>query len=144
MLFERFRYDEAYRLFGEALNATGRPIVYSICPLIAGCDASIWTYYKDYAHMSMNQCVQKDNTDTFASLLYHIDDNNAFPERALAAGPGYWNDLDFLMVGYKELKAWEQPQTLQECVICQHEKQAGEAFGLIEPCSSFVWQLSGS
>ena len=27
---------------------------------------------------------------------------------------GYWNDLDFLMVGYKELKDWEDPQTLEE------------------------------
>ena len=28
---------EAYRLFGEALEATGRNITYSICLLIAGC-----------------------------------------------------------------------------------------------------------
>lgn len=86
----------------------------SICPYIAGCDESIWSYYKDYSHLSMNQCVQKDNTDTFGSLLYHLDDNNAFPERAAVAGPGYWNDMDMLMVGYKELKEWENPQTLQE------------------------------
>ena len=37
----------------------------------------------------MNQCPQVDSTDTFDSLLYHIDDNNKFPERAKAAGPGY-------------------------------------------------------
>ena len=30
------------------------------------------------------------------------------------ATQGYWNDLDFLMVGYKELKRWEVPQTLEE------------------------------
>ena len=44
----------------------------------------------------MNQCTQQDNTDTFQSLLYHIDDNNKFPARAAAAGPGYWNDLGAL------------------------------------------------
>ena len=77
---------EAYRLFGEALAATGRNVTYSICPLIAGCDASVWNYYKPYSHLSMNQCVQQDATDTFGSLLYHIDDNNRFPERAKAAG----------------------------------------------------------
>ena len=44
--------------------------------------------------------VQKDNDDSFGSLLYHLDDNNAFPERAAVAGPGYWNDMDMLMVGY--------------------------------------------
>jgi hypothetical protein len=29
--------------------------------------------------------VQKDNDDSFGSLLYHLDDNNAFPERAAVA-----------------------------------------------------------
>jgi hypothetical protein len=32
-------------------------------------------------------------------------------------GPGYWNDLDMLMVGYKQLKEWENPQTFQECPL---------------------------
>ena len=111
---KQIQYYEAYRLFGEALQSTGRNITYSICPYIAGCDESVWRYYKDYSHLSMNQCVQKDNDDSFASLLYHLDDNNAFPERAAVAGPGYWNDMDMLMVGYKQLKEWENPQTLQE------------------------------
>ena len=67
--------------------ATGRNITYSICPLIAGCDESIWTYYSNFSHLSMNQCTQQDNTDDFESFLYHLDDNNAFPARAAAAGP---------------------------------------------------------
>ena len=53
-----------------------------------------------YSNLSMNQCVQVDNTDNFESLLYHIDDNNKYPARGQAAGPGYWNDLDCLMLGY--------------------------------------------
>ena len=111
---------EAYRLFGEALQATGRNITYSICPLIAGCDASVFTYYRNFSHMSMNQCPQVDNTDTWASFTAHLDANNYVPTRAVAlaraaaAGPGYWNDLDMLMIGYKLLKAWEPRQTLQE------------------------------
>ena len=106
--------DLSYRLFGEALQATGRIITYSICPLIAGCDESIWTYYKDHAHLSINQCPQEDNTRTWSSFTFHIDDNNAFPRRADAAGPGYSNDLDFFLVGYKELQDWEVPQSLAE------------------------------
>ena len=39
-------------------------------------DESIWTYYKDHSHMSMNQCPQEDNTDNWASFTLHIDDNN--------------------------------------------------------------------
>jgi hypothetical protein len=81
---------EAYRLFGEALQATGRNITYSICPYIAGCDPSIWSYYKEYAHTSMNQCPQHDNDDSWSSFTWHIDDNNRFPERATVAGPGEW------------------------------------------------------
>lgn len=111
---------EAYRLFGEALQATGRNITYSICPLIAGCDPSVFGYYKNFSHMSMNQCPQVDNTDTWESFILHLDANNYVPSRAMAleraatAGPGYWNDLDMLMVGYKLLKAWEPRQTLAE------------------------------
>jgi hypothetical protein len=71
------QYYEAYRLFGEALQATGRNITYSICPYIAGCDQSIWSYYKNYSHLSMNQCVQKDNDDSFESLLYHVREPTA-------------------------------------------------------------------
>ena len=111
---------EAYRLFGEALHATGRNITYSICPYIAGCDPSVFNYYRNFSHMSMNQCPQVDNTDTWASFILHLDGNNYIPTRdialgrAAAAGPGYWNDLDCLMVGYKLLKKWEPRQTLEE------------------------------
>lgn len=100
---------EAYRLFGEALRATGRNITYSICPLIAGCDPSVWTYYKDVAHLSMNQCTQKDAQDTWESFEYLLDDNNRFAGKAAAAGPGYWNDLDLLQLGYKNLKPYHPP-----------------------------------
>ena len=105
---------EAYRLFGEALESTGRKILYNPTPLISGCDASVWEYYRDYAHMVMNQCPQIDNTDRWDSLTTHLDDNNAYPGRADAAGPGYWNDMDMLMVGFKALKAWQPRQGVEE------------------------------
>ena len=34
---QQIQYFESYRLFGEALAATGKNITYSICPFIAGC-----------------------------------------------------------------------------------------------------------
>ena len=40
----QIQHFEAFKLFGEALKATGRNITYSICPLIAGCDPSVWKY----------------------------------------------------------------------------------------------------
>ena len=113
----QIQYYEAYRLFGEALKSTGRNITYSICPFIAGCDESIWRkhphdyrwdygfivlvvrpivvcagYYKDYSHMSMNQCPEHDASDSWASFLWHVDDSQRNGVGA-AAGPGYFNDL---------------------------------------------------
>jgi hypothetical protein len=102
----QIQFYEAYRLFGEALQATGRNITYSICPYISGCNESIWSYYKEHAHVSMNQCPQEDNTDSWDSFILHIDDNNAFPGRADVAGPGYWNDLDVRL-------------SLHRCFSCQ-------------------------
>lgn len=67
----QIQYYEAYRLFGEALKSTGRNITYSICPFIAGCDKSIWSYYKNWSHMSMNQCPEHDATDSWSSFLWH-------------------------------------------------------------------------
>ena len=54
------------------MKATGRNITYSICPFIAGCDESIWSYYKDWSHMSMNQCPEHDATDSWSSFLWCV------------------------------------------------------------------------
>lgn len=98
----QIQYYEAYRLFGEALAATGANITYSICPFIAGCDKSIWSYYADVAHMSMNQCPEHDATDSWPSFLWHVDDaaRNGVGE---GARPGYFNDLDMLQIGFGSL-----------------------------------------
>jgi hypothetical protein len=98
----QIQYYEAYRLFGEALASTGANITYSICPFIAGCDRSIWSYYSDVAHLSMNQCPEHDATDSWSSFLWHVDDSM---RNGVGAGarPGYFNDLDMLQIGYKEL-----------------------------------------
>lgn len=61
----QIQFFEAYRLFGEALRATGRNITYSICPLIAGCDESIWSYYKD-------QCVPVHLLATVQSSTHRV------------------------------------------------------------------------
>ena len=50
--------------------------------------------------MSMNQCIQFDNTDAWQSFLYHIDDA-ARTRIWEIAEPGYYNDMDALMIGIK-------------------------------------------
>lgn len=99
---------EVYTLMGDAIdeatNKTGRPMIYSICPIVGGCrreDGSIVAeYYKEHAHMSMNQCIQFDNTDSWSSFLYHIDDAARTRVWEIAE-PGYFNDMDALMIGKK-------------------------------------------
>ena len=77
---------------------------------ISGCNVSIAKYYRDAAGatMSMNQCPQIDNNDRFNSTLAHIDD---YAESGVSrlARPGYYNDLDFLMIGYKMDPLSENP-----------------------------------
>ena len=34
------------------------------------CDKSIWSYYKNWSHMSMNQCPEHDATDSWSSFLW--------------------------------------------------------------------------
>ena len=81
----------AYRKMGDALKATGRPIVYSLCEYGVdepwkfgpGVDAQMWR-------------TTDDINDTYGRMM-----EIAYGEVELArfAGPGHWNDPDMLEVG---------------------------------------------
>jgi alpha-galactosidase len=81
-----------YRRMGQALRATGRPIVFSICE---------WGNHKPWqwgaqagGHMWRTT---GDITDSWESIL-----NIGFRQQAELtpyAGPGHWNDPDMLVVG---------------------------------------------
>lgn len=40
-------FEDAYTLMRDALNATGRPMLYSISPLTSGCNTSLAAYYQN-------------------------------------------------------------------------------------------------
>ncbi|MBN2084696.1 MAG: glycoside hydrolase family 27 protein [Anaerolineales bacterium] len=79
-----------YINMSNALKATGRPIVFSMCSW--GFPGS-WVAGQKVAHLWRTT---SDIQDTWESIL-KIMDANSVP--AVFAGPGHWNDPDMLEVG---------------------------------------------
>jgi alpha-galactosidase len=90
----------AYQKMHQDLLATGRPILFSLCQY--GWDA-VWTWGPE-AGASMWR-TSGDINDTYDRMAL-----NGFGEAGLAkyAGPGHWNDPDFLEVGNSGMTADEQ------------------------------------
>jgi alpha-galactosidase len=91
-----------YKAMGDALKATGRPIVFSICewgtrsPWLWGKDAGghLWrTSYDVYDMWDKSQ-----NVESPIGILTSID---VMRNLARFSGPGGWNDPDMLVIGLK-------------------------------------------
>ncbi|CAF3165202.1 unnamed protein product, partial [Rotaria sp. Silwood2] len=79
-----------YPVMRDALNASGRPIFYSMCEW--GVDTpALWA-----ANVGNSWRTTGDIGDNWNSMLNNIDINNEFADKA---GPGGWNDPDMLEVG---------------------------------------------
>ncbi|KAJ7514176.1 hypothetical protein O6H91_23G031700 [Diphasiastrum complanatum] len=79
-----------YAAMGEALNKTGRPILYSICEWGTETPALWAPKYGNSWRTS------RDAKDRWKRVKLLADDNNIW---AAYAGPGGWNDPDMLQVG---------------------------------------------
>ncbi len=79
-----------YTIFRDALAATGRPIVLSIC---TWGEQNPWDWGRGAGHLWRTT---SDIADRWPSVLQIIRENAV---RAYAAGPGGWNDPDMLEVG---------------------------------------------
>jgi alpha-galactosidase len=86
---------EAYEKMGKALNATGRPIVYSFCQY--GWDA-VWEWAPSYGG---NLWRTTGDISPHWDRVYTILEQQAGLEGY--AGPGHWNDPDMLEVGNGKL-----------------------------------------
>lgn len=84
--------EERYGAMGEALEATGRDIVYSICEWG---DNEPWTGWAAEVGGDLWRTTF-DISDTYASMLSIFKEN---VELAEYAGPGGWNDPDMLQIG---------------------------------------------
>lgn len=91
-----------YKAMGDALKATGRPVVYSICewgprsPWLWGKDVGGHLWRTTY---DVHDFWDKPRNDISPIGILTAIDNNANLERF--AGPGGWNDPDMLVVGLK-------------------------------------------
>ncbi|HEY0263033.1 MAG TPA: glycoside hydrolase family 27 protein [Granulicella sp.] len=108
---------DAYKKMGEALKATGRPIVYSLCqygvdqPWIwgPGLGANMWR-------------TTDDINDTYARMIAI-----GFSQAGLSkyAGPGHWNDPDMLEVGNGKMTEDEYKTHMSLWVILASPLLAG-------------------
>ncbi|MGC9669045.1 NPCBM/NEW2 domain-containing protein [Planosporangium sp. 12N6] len=81
---------QRYTTMRDALKATGRPIVFSICEWGQN---KPWLWAKDVGHLWRTT---GDISDNYSSMLTIAKANMAL---APYAGPGHWNDPDMLEVG---------------------------------------------
>ncbi|TFC10421.1 glycoside hydrolase family 27 protein [Cryobacterium algoritolerans] len=84
------QYIERYTTMADALAATGRPIVYSICEWGVH---EPWTWAGNIGHLWRTT---HDIKDIWSSLKSIIRRNAALSSHA---GPGAWNDPDMLEIG---------------------------------------------
>lgn len=81
---------QRYRAMQDALKATGRPIVYSLCEWG---ENKPWEWASDVGHLWRTT---GDISDSWSSMLGIAKQNLPL---APHAGPGHWNDPDMLEVG---------------------------------------------
>ncbi|MET9359418.1 NPCBM/NEW2 domain-containing protein [Streptomyces sp. NPDC006632] len=81
---------QRYRAMGDALKATGRPILYSICEWGQN---QPWTWASGTGN---SWRTTGDISDSWSSMIGIAHQNQPL---AAAAGPGGWNDPDMLEVG---------------------------------------------
>ncbi|MFI9803863.1 NPCBM/NEW2 domain-containing protein [Streptomyces sp. NPDC052301] len=82
--------EQRYTTMRDALRATGRPIVYSICEWG---ENKPWEWASDVGHLWRTT---GDISDSWSSMLSILKKNLPL---APYAGPGHWNDPDMLEVG---------------------------------------------
>jgi alpha-galactosidase len=85
--------EETWREYRDAINATGRPMVHSVC---AEGYAEPWTWGNGVGNMWR---VNGDIADGWLNIIQGLNGANAIPQLARYAGPGGWNDMDMLEIG---------------------------------------------
>ena len=94
--FEFQMMQDAYKKMGDALKATGRPILYSLCQY--GLDEP-WKFGPE-VHAQMWRTTD-DINDTYARMMEIVYGQVGLEK---FAGPGHWNDPDMLEVGNGGMK----------------------------------------
>lgn len=107
-------YNVSYPALGRALNATGRPIIYS-CSWPAYLGPPYTPPHIPYDDLAENCNLWRtfddiqDGWSSVQKIIDHWDGNESFVG---IAGPGHWNDPDMLMIGNFGLSHQ------QVCILC--------------------------
>lgn len=96
-----------YQKFGEALRATGRPIVYKLCEYGAF-DVGGW------GRKVGGNLWRTGQDNVMGPQWLNINERFADDGNPEAAGPGGWNDADNLTIGVDDGTASDRPLTLGE------------------------------
>ena len=98
-IYSNDKLQPIYQKMGEALQATGRPIVYSLCEYGMG-RVETWG-----SKVGGNLWRTTDDIrDEWESMMFNIEKQ---APAAAYAGPGHWNDPDMLEVGNGHMTADE-------------------------------------
>ena len=97
--------DPAYIHMGDALNRTGRPVLYS-CSWpdyirTDGNSSELVDYAKTASHCNIWRMYNdiQDSWDSVQDIVDWVGDNAASNGMAEASGPGHFNDPDMLIIG---------------------------------------------
>ncbi|XP_037033872.1 alpha-N-acetylgalactosaminidase-like [Bradysia coprophila] len=92
--------DEGYVSFGQLLNKTGRPMVYSCSWPVYQEEKGIepnFTLISEHCNLWRNWDDINDSWSSLASIADYFAKNQERIQRF--AGPGHWNDPDMLLIG---------------------------------------------
>ncbi len=128
---------DAYGRMSQALRATGRPIVFSICEWGA---SRPWTWAAGVGHLwratrDIQPCWDC-GTEWGGTGIMHILDSAA--ELHAFAGPGHWNDLDMLEVGHAGLSAGESRAHFSLWALLASPLMAGNDLAAMTPATRDV------
>jgi len=91
-----------YSRMRDALFATGRPIVFSLCA---------WEFKNWMPGMGQLWRTTADISDNWGRVLENLDANE---RTAALAGPGNWNDPDMLVVGCEDVADFQHGQVFSD------------------------------
>ncbi len=116
---------DAFRKMGDALRATHRPIVYSLCQY--GID-EVWKWGPSVGAQLWRTTGDIDDTFTRMTII-------GMEQAGLAqyAGPGHWNDPDMLEIGNGHMTAGEYRTHMSRWVLLGAPLLAGNDLSKMSP-----------
>jgi alpha-galactosidase len=120
----------AYKMMGDALKATGRPIVYSLCQY--GVDQP----WKWGPGVGANMWRTTDDIDDTYGRMIAIGFNQAGLSKY--AGPGHWNDPDMLEIGNGKMTEDEYKTHMSLWVLLAAPLLAGNDLTKMSPADKGI------